>query len=177
MDEKRSVDWEAIEREYRAGQLSLREIAKRFGISDTAIRKRAKNEGWIRALADKVRNAVKEKLVRADGSHHQRADDKEVVDLAASRGFQVVTSHRRDLEQLHGLKRVIADRLAVYLAGGQADGPFMGEKESPGDVLEKLSRVTARLIPLEREAYNLDDGDKADVMSPTVLYQLPDNGR
>jgi predicted DNA-binding protein YlxM (UPF0122 family) len=48
-------DWEAIEREYRAGQLSVREIARQYAVSEGAIRKRAKAEGWERALADVVR--------------------------------------------------------------------------------------------------------------------------
>ena len=38
MAQRKPVDSEAIEREYRAGQLSLREIAKRNGVTDTAIR-------------------------------------------------------------------------------------------------------------------------------------------
>ncbi len=37
-------DWEAIESAYRAGVMSLREIASQHGISDTAVRKRAKKE-------------------------------------------------------------------------------------------------------------------------------------
>ena len=35
MAPKSSVDWEAIEREYRAGQLSLREIGRTYGVTDT----------------------------------------------------------------------------------------------------------------------------------------------
>ena len=163
MVDRKPTDWEAIEREYRAGQLSLRAIAAKAGITEGAIRKKAKAEGWQRALADKVREAVREKLVRSDGTQfgtqEQRADDASIVETAAIRGLQVITSHRRDLEQLHGLKRIIATRLAMHLNGEQPDGPFMGDKESPGDLLEKLSRVTTRLIPLERQAFNLDATD------------------
>ena len=158
---KSAPDWEAIEREYRAGQLSVREIARQHGLTEGAIRKRAKADEWSRPLADKVREAVREKLVRADGTQEgtqsQRVTDAEIVDGAASRGFAVVTSHRRDLEQLHGLKRILATRLSTFLQGGQPDGPFIGEKETPGDLLEKLSRVTSRLVPLERQAYSLDE--------------------
>lgn len=157
---KREVDWEAIEREYRAGQLSIREIARRFRCSDTAIRKKAEAESWTRPLAEEVRKAVREKLVREDGSHASsqvsRATDKEIVDGAAERGFAVVISHRRDLQQLHGLKRILAERLSQHLEGVTPDGPCLGERESPGDLLEKLSRVTSRLIPLERQAHSLD---------------------
>lgn len=159
-DGKPKTDWEAIEREFRAGQLSIRAIASAHGVTDTAIRKKAKAEGWQRSLANKVREAVREKLVRSDGSQDGsqslRASDSEIVENAALRGLAVVTSHRKDLQQLHGLKRVLADRLSTVLHGGDPDGPCLGDKESPGDLLEKLSRITSRLIPLERQAHNLD---------------------
>lgn len=48
-DKKSAIDWPAIETEYRAGKRSIREIAAWYQISDTAIRKRAKAEGWARA--------------------------------------------------------------------------------------------------------------------------------
>lgn len=48
-DEKKPVDWAEIERDYRAGSMSIRELAAWYGISDTAIRKRAKKDGWERA--------------------------------------------------------------------------------------------------------------------------------
>ncbi|RVJ77559.1 hypothetical protein [Sinorhizobium meliloti] len=155
-EDKPRADWEAIEREYRAGQVSLRAIASAHGITEGAIRKKAKAEGWQRALADKVRQAVREKLVRTDGTQPQRASDSEIIEGAAIRGLNVITSHRKDLQQLHGLKRVLAERLSTYMQGVTPDGPCLGDKESPGDLLEKLSRITARLIPLERQAHNLD---------------------
>jgi hypothetical protein len=177
-----ATDWEAIEREYRAGQLSVREIARQYAVSEGAIRKRAKAEGWERALADVVRKAVREKQVRADGTQEgtqaQRATDREIVERAAQRGFEVVTSHRRDLTQLHGIKRVLMDRLAQVLNGERPEGPCIGEKESPGDLLEKLSRVTSRLIPLERQAHNLDVAEPQEgVVSGVAIFELPSNGR
>ena len=35
--QQRDVDWAAIERHYRAGELSLNEIAKRYGVSRPGI--------------------------------------------------------------------------------------------------------------------------------------------
>lgn len=167
-----ATDWEKIEAEYRSGQLSVRELGRKFGISDTAIHKRAKEHGWVRALASKVREAVTEKLVRSDGLQPglqpQRTGDAEIIDAAADRGFQVVTSHRRDLVQLHGLKRVLAVRLAIILEGGDPQGICLGERESAGDLLEKLSRVTTRLIPLERQAHNLDAGTQEINVTGTI---------
>lgn len=44
----KAIDWKAIERDYRAGVMSIREIAKWYGLSDTAIHKKAKADGWER---------------------------------------------------------------------------------------------------------------------------------
>ena len=62
-EKKPQVDWERIESDYRAGQLSLREIAGIHGLTEGAVRKRAKRDEWIRDLAAKVR-ARSEELVR-----------------------------------------------------------------------------------------------------------------
>lgn len=45
-----TINWDRIEVEYLAGEDSVREIADRHEISDTAIRKRAKKEGWVRPV-------------------------------------------------------------------------------------------------------------------------------
>lgn len=56
---KTHADWEAIERDYRAGVLSLREIAIPNGITEGAIRKRAKRDGWERASVVRAPQGVK----------------------------------------------------------------------------------------------------------------------
>ncbi|QCT20827.1 hypothetical protein FEM41_14815 [Jejubacter calystegiae] len=48
-------DWEAIESAYRAGVLSLREIGAQYGITEGAIRKRAKKLEWVRKGGTQVR--------------------------------------------------------------------------------------------------------------------------
>lgn len=47
-DEKTTVDWAGIERDFTTTTRSIREIARWFQLSETAIRKRAKAEGWKR---------------------------------------------------------------------------------------------------------------------------------
>lgn len=47
-DEKKPVDWAEIERDYRTSSMSVREIARWYGITEAAIRKRAKKDGWER---------------------------------------------------------------------------------------------------------------------------------
>src|SRR5277367_898905 len=113
MTERKSVDWEAIDREYRAGQLSVREIGRRYEVDEAAVRKHAKAEGWTRALAAKVREAVREKLVRnvgpQDGPHTIR--DAEIIDMAAARGVEVVRQHRATLSRAHSIVSDLLEEL------------------------------------------------------------------
>lgn len=48
-------DWEAIESAYRAGVLSLRDIGDKCGVTEGAIRKRAKKFDWVRNSGTQVR--------------------------------------------------------------------------------------------------------------------------
>lgn len=48
MARRSKADWKAVEAEFRAGALSNRQIAKKFGVSESAIRKRAEAGGWVR---------------------------------------------------------------------------------------------------------------------------------
>lgn len=50
-------DWEAIESAYRAGVLSLRDIGEQYGVTEGAIRKRAKKFGWVRKAGTQVRKS------------------------------------------------------------------------------------------------------------------------
>lgn len=53
---------EAIEPAYRAGSLSLRAIADKYGSNEGTIRSRAKKHGWQRDLSEQVRSATQGKL-------------------------------------------------------------------------------------------------------------------
>lgn len=66
MTTKRAVDWPAIEADLRAGALSNRQIAEKHGLSESAIRKRATAEGWVRSKVPKVRT-------RRESAHHKVA--------------------------------------------------------------------------------------------------------
>jgi uncharacterized protein YjcR len=45
---RRDIDWNAIERDYRCGSLSLRELAAKHGCSHSAIANFAGRHGWTR---------------------------------------------------------------------------------------------------------------------------------
>lgn len=149
-------DWEAIERAYRAGSLSLRALADKYGSNEGTIRSRAKKHGWQRDLTDQVRTATQGKLSRtASRSEITQREDAEIIDEASDEAASVVLAHRSGLAMWRG----IADKLCAALAG-------MDVTEDNHDKFARSlnAGVDAQLkvIKGERQAYNLDteEGDK-----------------
>lgn len=107
MSRKSTIDWDRIELEYLAGEDSIREIADRHEISDTAIRKRAKAEKWVR----KVRTANRREPDRSPPpppvSDPEKprdaagiADDGRGLVARMLDELNVVTSRRGELEDM-----------------------------------------------------------------------------
>lgn len=69
--------WEMARAEYEIRGSSLREVARKFGVSDTAVRKKAVMEGWQQGksshLVEKSLAVIKAKLeVEKESSHLTR---------------------------------------------------------------------------------------------------------
>src|SRR3954463_14868032 len=57
MNKRDEAVWSAVEADFRGGALSNRQISKRHGVSESAIRKRSEAEGWVRTLAESAQGA------------------------------------------------------------------------------------------------------------------------
>lgn len=151
-------DWEAIERAYRAGLLSVRAIGESHGVNHATILKRAKKEDWKRDLTDQVRAATKQKVttaVTSKGNQSKVVTDAEIIDEASDQAAAVILAHRTGLAQWRG----IADKLSLVLSDMEVT------EDNAGDFARSLNAgVDAQLkvIKGERQAYNLDTetGDK-----------------
>lgn len=66
---KRVVDWYAIEIEYRLGERTLRAIAEDHGITEGAIRKKAKTYAWPRDLSKRIKAQAEALLMEASDRH------------------------------------------------------------------------------------------------------------
>ncbi len=59
-----NADMIAVERDYRTGILSNREIARTYGCTETAVRKWAKQHGWTRDLEARIQSAIANRAIR-----------------------------------------------------------------------------------------------------------------
>lgn len=98
---QKDVDWVAIEREFRTGLKSNRAIGTAYGVSDMAIRKRAKRDEWTKDLSAAIREKTEQKVRRAAVRTKVRkegaANDKEVVEANSNLAAATILSHRSDL--------------------------------------------------------------------------------
>jgi hypothetical protein len=169
------LDWEAIEREYRAGQLSVTEIGRIYGCSHTAINKRAKKLAWSRNLAERVREEVSARLVSDEVS---ATTIRETVEAAAERVVQLVREHRRDIREgreavaalFTELREATRSRNDIEQAISELDGD--GRKRagllrstslpSRASVAASLAIALKNLIACERNAFGLSTGSSPD---------------
>jgi len=197
-----SHDWEMIESQYRAGILSLRAIGDQHGISQTAVHKKAKAEGWQRNLSDKVRTAAKEKLVREDGLHEtglhgglrSSTNDKETIEVAAQALVAVAREHRATIRSGRSIICSLLTELQE-VADNREEIEAAIEEETAGDrdskrrnmmmkavalpsragVMLNLSAALKNVIGLERQAFNMDDTHSVasgDVPEGTAAFRI-----
>lgn len=177
-------DWEAIERAYRAGLLSIREIASAHGITHGAINKRAKRDGWERDLKAKIKAKadalVSKRSVSTEVSTKTPDTEREIIELNAEVIANIRMAHRGDISRSRRLTNKLLDELESLtdeqgtikeLIDQLKDGDHE-DGDAMADVLalaKKMSALPARtktmkelaetlktLVALERQAYDLD---------------------
>jgi hypothetical protein len=174
---RRRIDWEAIERDYRTGKFTLRELEAKHGAGYAKISKRAKDNGWTKDLADAVRQATTAALIAevatARATEGQKAATT-VVLAAAELNKQVILGHRRQAGEARAAMETARTKL-LSLADTVAD---IREAATFVSATESLSRTTKTVIEIERTAFGLDDANKApDKPDPIDFTAIPQDER
>lgn len=106
---KPAADWELIERHYRAGIKTVRQLAQEFGVSHTAVQKRATKYSWTRDLSEKIqqttRNLVATKVVASKVATGNLLSDAETVKAYSEVVASVEMTQRSDIELALNLSR------------------------------------------------------------------------
>ena len=96
--ERKQIDWELVEKHYRAGKLSIREIGRQCGCDEKQVRRRAKAEGWYRDLSEKINEAVRSKVVRSSvRTENNAASDREIIEANAEAILKIRLEQRQDI--------------------------------------------------------------------------------
>lgn len=161
---RKTVDWEPIDKEVRANLLSIRELGRKYNITEAAIRMRMKRNGMVRDLLPEVQRRIKEKLVRSD-VRKDNANDAEIVEESADKGVGLIMLHRQDIQNLRNEEQKILSELSdnptkLHICQYQGKvietvvGIAVTERAA---ALQALAQVQHKRIALERQAFSLDD--------------------
>lgn len=152
MTASQKPDWLIIETAYRAGKRSLRDIASDQGISEGAIRKRAKKQGWVRDAASIVRESVKAHMAGAGAQDGTQTALRTTIEQATQSGIA-------DMENGLANARLVLWRVAEML----------DSITKPSD-LKTLNDANAGAIETIRRIRQLDEPDVTAQKGITVRY-------
>lgn len=141
MGRRSDIDWEAVARDYRIGQLSIRQIAEKYGITVSAITRKAKKEGWERDLSADVRAATKAKVLKkvaADAEAELSAQLKESAQESAQQSAQVTFSE-------------------IDLAANVNASIILGQQKRIGRLASLLDRMTGELEVINADPVALNE--------------------
>ena len=180
MAERKQVDWESVERDYSAGLLSLREIGDKHGVTEGAIRKRAKKEEWIRDLTAKIAkksdDLVCKEMVRSEVRSEKIISEKEIIEVNAQAIVNIKLAHRSDIRKSKRIVNALFDELELTTDNRELFeqlGELLRQESESGqdklndiykkcismpqriDGVKKLTDALKTMIGLEREAYDI----------------------
>lgn len=182
------IDWVRIERLYRAGLLSIHEIAREVGTTtESNIRAMAKKSGWTRDLSQEVRNRTRTKMVENLATIFDTSDealnklknitDESIIEEAARTQVQVVREHQKTLGNGHSLtmrmlneldattthrgelEEMIRSTIAPRRQAAVLNAISIGNRAA---VMRDLATAARLWITLERQAFNIQDDRNKD---------------
>lgn len=176
------VDWEAVEREYRAGLRSLADIGGEYGVSAPGILKRAKKDGWARDLSAKIKAKAEAKvnaaLVNAEVNARPSASEIQTIEANAQLLADKVLNQRADIQRSRSIVQKLWNLVEVEL-----DAPEEFEKlgellrcedEFGNDKLNELYRAAIGLPQQVKNAKALADALKVLIELERKVLKIDD---
>lgn len=197
------IDWERVEADYRAGLMSIREIARRANCSHTAVALRAEQGGWTRDLKAKIHAKAEAQLAKSVLSKNlatgKPETEKAIIAANANVVAAVHIAHRAGTTEVRELVlALVAEAKAaihapevfaqVYDILASGDDPERAKLRELADlitslparakVMKDLLECLSRVVTIERLAYGLDDKQKSaeDADSFETLRDLAAGG-
>lgn len=156
MAERKQVDWEGVERDYSAGLLSLRELADKYGVAESYIRKKANQKDWSRDLSAKIQSKaeklVRSEVVRSEVRTEKAITEKEIIDVNAQALVNVKLNHRKSIKRVNDLVDTLFEEIEELSTHKNADNLPVRV-----DMTKKLMDTLRISIDKERQAFDIKD--------------------
>jgi hypothetical protein len=176
--EKRVIDWDAIERDYRAGIITLQSMADQHGVSKGAIGNRAKRFEWTRDISEKIRSKAEDLVNKARVNKSVNKEtlftERELIKSAAELQAGALLQESEEIKRLSEIAEGFEGELKMIPLDNNGD-PLDLEKRTR--ILKQLSEIREKIINLRRRNLNINDNANGDadkkpaaVATPTTDY-------
>ena len=175
-------DWVVVEKDYRAGLLSDRQIGEKYGVSHGSVQQQAKKRGWSRNLVGRSVAKAEEKLARTElatklANETKVASEKELVDSTSDVMVQIMLGHRTDAGRLRRVVTALLEKVEAIVTESELFaqiGTICASPDENGidkinelyhkvialpsqtDSTKKLAETMKILIELERKIFKID---------------------
>ena len=192
-------DWGAVEKDYRAGLLTDRQIGEKYGVSHGSVQQQAKKRGWARNLIGRSVAKAEEKLAKEElanklASTTKVATEREIVEATSETILVVLREERADVRRTRAVVQKLWDAVDAELdhPNELANlGDIMASPdEAGGDKLNDMYRAAIGLpqqiknvklladalkvlIELERKVFRIDEQPTDE---PPTASSQPANG-
>lgn len=194
MARRNDIDWEGVEKDYRAGVMSVATIADKHGVSSSQIKVRAKKGEWTRDLSAAIKARAKAKVAAIDvsalveQSARESADKsakliQQAIEEASDVAAGVIVRHRADIrlqqERAQRLEGLFDDMLAKVPAAvkdpeSEVEALNVGDVFKLSQTFKAIVEARGKLMDKEREAFGITEGrtpgDDGDVDSIEVTF-------
>lgn len=163
--------WAAVEADYLSGEMTVRDIAKKHGVSESRVYKKATSDGW-KKKREKIRQKADEIVI----TRHARARAKEIETMcsAAARLSRVLDKTLGNIEEHPELgfddPRGISDLAKAIKANTDALMLLHGI-QTPAQV--EAQRIARARLKLERDKARREEMASAeDQQAPEVVLTI-----
>lgn len=183
-----AVDWDALERQYRLGKKSNKQLGAEFDVDPSSIGKRAKRLGWVADKSKDVDVATNALLIQsASGNSNPNSTPTAFeVKVAAQTNADIILAHRSSLRSMAAVEEKLLraveaavnkmDDIDEFFA--MAKEAFKDDPIGGGDVFRGINKLLGRSALIddykrlveaaerrrngERQAFNIVDGVSDD---------------
>lgn len=194
MARRNNIDWEAIEKDYRAGVMSISAIAEKHGVSSSQIKLKAKQGGWTRDLSSAIKARAKAKVAQIDIQElvEQSASEsasksakliQQAIEEASDVAAGVIVRHRADIrlqqeraQRLEGLFDDMLNKVPATTKDVESDVEALnvGDVFKLSQTFKAIVETRAKLMDKEREAFGIESGaapgDDDDVSGIEITF-------
>lgn len=188
--DKDAIEWDLVERDWRAGVKSQALMSKEYGVSRAAMQKHFDKRGITRDLGGKVRSAAATIVAQtvAEQAAPQSftaspASERDIIEANATMQSQIIIQHRSDIQRSRRLSMALLTELEQQTDHLDLIEQLQDAMRDPDDkglvrrleLLERLTSLGSRagtmksladtlrsLVALERQAFGLDEKDDED---------------